>query len=312
MAAGPLRATAFRGDEDVAELHHFFLPEQQFDGDVLWSFGTSLKSAYVNNFEFMNHAPVVQLWRDDHEEVQAVSRISLGQGEWFHQAAPRFRSNAVTVSIIEQADAALALLSDYGSWRTVRYESDLQGLELLAQHGYQPEGRDEVFMSMALGVALSAAPQPDGVEIRLLDETDSEELRERGLAQVDAFSQGPPTAEGVAWVHRTIPHQLAYGAQGQSSNVVAIEADGTCLALADVFFDPVHRIGEFEPVATRPSARRRGLASAVLHRGLDEMRRAGMTQAIVRTGVDNAAAIAAYESVGFLITDHRISLRKKR
>ena len=57
---------------------------------------------------------------------------------------------------------------------------------------------------------------------------------------------------------------------------------------------------------------RRGLAKAVLTRGLELMKEAGMQRAVVRTGSDNAAAIAAYTSVGFEITDHLLNYRKER
>ena len=117
----PLRATAFRGDPDVGELHGFFDPAFQFDGDTRWTFGTSLKSAYVNTFEFMNEPPLVQLWRDDAGALQAVSRILLGTGVWFHLAAPAYRTHETAQTITAQADAAFRLLTDRASWETVRY-----------------------------------------------------------------------------------------------------------------------------------------------------------------------------------------------
>lgn len=306
-----LRPTAFRGDQDAAELLAFFAPERQFDGDVRWSFGTSLKSAYVNTYEFLNHAPIVQLWRDAGDLVQAVSRISLGTGEWFYQAAPGFRTDAVTASIVAQADQAFDLLSDQSAWHTVAYESDLAGIERLKDRGYEPRQRDEVFMEMPLDSIASRKAHFDAVEVRLLDAENAGEVRERALTQVDAFGGGAPSESEQAWIHRTLPHQLAY-APDQSANVVAIADDGSCLAFADVYFDPVSLVGEFEPVGTRTDAQQQGLASAVMRHGLGEMRSAGMTRAIVRTGVDNAPALAAYESVGFKITDYRIRFRWKR
>ena len=42
------------------------------------------------------------------------------------------------------------------------------------------------------------------------------------------------------------------------------------------------------------------------------MRDAGMTQAVVRTGADNNAAIAAYESVGFETVDVLVRFRRVR
>lgn len=311
MARSALVATAFRGDVDTEELRAFFLPERQFAGDARWRFGTSLKSAYVNSFEFRNEAPVVQLWRDSDGSVQAVSRISLGAAEWFVQSTPGFRDDSIAAQIIEQSDAALELLTNQESWRTVIYESDRSGIELLTRNGYEPGERDEVFMTMTLASVTTPDVTTEAVEFRVLDEDNPAELWERALAQVDAFSSGAPNESELAWIHRTLPHQLSY-APAQSVNLVAMDGDGRCLAFADVYFDPVNRIGEFEPVGTRTSEQRRGLSSALLRTGLAAMKSAGMTQAIVRTGVENQPAIAAYRSVGFEIVDHRISLHRTR
>ena len=56
--------------------------------------------------------------------------------------------------------------------------------------------------------------------------------------------------------------------------------------------------------------RGRGLAKAVLSRGLTLMREAGMKQAVVRTRYENAAAITAYVAVGFEVSDHLLNFRK--
>jgi hypothetical protein len=42
------------------------------------------------------------------------------------------------------------------------------------------------------------------------------------------------------------------------------------------------------------------------------MKQAGMEKAVVRTGFANAAAIAAYSSVGFEISDRLMNYRKRR
>ncbi len=307
-----LRATPFKGDPDVEDLHTFFLPDQQFDGDTLWSFGTSLESAYVNMFEFMNHAPVVQLWRDESETVQAVSRISLGTGEWFHLAKPAYRTEEVTEQILTQADSALALLTDRTSWQTVRYESKTDEIQHLERYGYRRSDIAEVYMTRPLGDHIERLPCPEGVGLRLLDPANPGMVHERAMAQIDAFSAAEPTAAAAAWISRSLPHQLRYGGTGNNSSVVAIDDAGTILAFADPFFDRTNLIGEFEPVGTRKSAQRKGLSKIVLTRGLAEMHDNGMRLAVVRTDFDNHAAIAAYESVGFKITDHLIRFRKER
>jgi mycothiol synthase len=312
MQSNPLLSTPFRGDPDVAELHDFLQPERQFAGDTLWTFGTSLKSAYVNSFEFLNHAPVVQLWRDGQGRVQAVSLIILGSAEWYYIAAPDYRRAEVSTAIIEQADAAMRLLSANKNWQTVVYESDLPSAKLLADRGYTPDGIDEVYMTRSLDGAIASVPDPPGCSVGMLDPENPGQVFERGDAQTDAFLAGQPRTEVEAWMTRTMPRQLDYGRPKQHPSVIATEADGTVLAFADAFFDHHNKIGEFEPVGTRTQARRRGLAAAVLTRGLELMKAAGMLQAVVRTGFDNPAAIGAYASVGFGVTDRLMKYRRRR
>ncbi len=307
-----LRAVAFNGDADVDDLHSFFQSELQFDGDTLWSFGTSLKSAYVNSFEFMNHAPVVQLWRDAAGALQAVSRISLGTGEWFHLAAPDYRTKEVTKALIDQADAAFVLLTDHELWETVRYETKTKEIERLEQSGYAGCGIAEVYMVRSLVDPVEDVPCPARVVVKLLDPSDESLVHERAMAQVDAFSGGEPTASEKAWITRSLPHQLSYGGQGRHPSIVAVDDSGAIVAFADPFCDDRNKIGEFEPVGTRTSAQRGGFSKLVLTEGLKEMRARGMNQAIVRTAFGNNAAIAAYQSVGFETTDRLVRYRKLR
>ena len=91
-----------------------------------------------------------------------------------------------------------------------------------------------------------------------------------------------------------------------------MDAAGLVLAFADSFIDRTNRIGELEPVGTRKSARRCGYGAAVATHALAEMQGLGMRQAVVRTGSDNAAAIATYEAVGFETTDRLIRFRTNR
>jgi len=312
VSSDTLVPSSFMGDPDVDQLHSFFLPHNQFDGDTRWTFGASLKSAYVNCFDFMNHTPLVQLWRDPTAEVQAVSRLGLGPGEWFYQLKPGWRSSEQARIIVGQADTAFGLLSNHESWITSCYRSKITEVELLREFSYTEDGVSEVFMTRDLDGPIEPASWPAGIEVGLIDQTNAAQVTERGLAQVDAFSDGEPTSKAVAWISRSLPHQISYGRPDTFPHVVAIDSEGSILSFADVYFDRTNLIGEFEPVGSRTTARRRGLAKAVLLRGLHEMQNAGMRQAIVRTGIDNTAAIASYESVGFGTVDHLIRFRKLR
>lgn len=78
-------------------------------------------------------------------------------------------------------------------------------------------------------------------------------------AHVDAWHPSKFTEAGMAGVQAAWPYRHDLHA--------LIEApDGTLVATAIIWFDPVSRTAEFEPVGTHCSYRRRGLATALLWR----------------------------------------------
>jgi ribosomal protein S18 acetylase RimI-like enzyme len=81
---------------------------------------------------------------------------------------------------------------------------------------------------------------------------------------------------------------------------LVVEApDGSIGSFAMAWWDPVARIGEFEPVGTYPRHQRLGLSAALLCHGLRRYRALGATVVQVFSHADNAASEALYESVGF-------------
>jgi len=81
---------------------------------------------------------------------------------------------------------------------------------------------------------------------------------------------------------------------------VVVEApDGTLAAFALAWYDPVARVGEFEPVGTHPDHRRRGLSLAALNHGLGLLHDAGAREVIVFSETANEAAQALYARAGF-------------
>jgi predicted N-acetyltransferase YhbS len=81
---------------------------------------------------------------------------------------------------------------------------------------------------------------------------------------------------------------------------LVVEApDGSLAAFTMVWWDPVARVGEFEPVGVHPSHRRRGLGKAINLAGLRLLRDVGAIDALVFSECANAASEALYASVGF-------------
>lgn len=83
---------------------------------------------------------------------------------------------------------------------------------------------------------------------------------------------------------------------------VLIEApDGRLVASAIIWFDPVSRTAEFEPVGTHRAFRRRGLATALMWHGMQKARDAGAETMLVACvgAAGRPAARDLYYSVGF-------------
>jgi ribosomal protein S18 acetylase RimI-like enzyme len=81
---------------------------------------------------------------------------------------------------------------------------------------------------------------------------------------------------------------------------LVVEApDGSIASFAIAWWDPVARVGEFEPVGTDPRHQRRGLSAALLCHGLRRYRDLGADLVQVFSDADNTASEALYQSVGF-------------
>jgi mycothiol synthase len=76
---------------------------------------------------------------------------------------------------------------------------------------------------------------------------------------------------------------------------------GSASALA--WLDAANATGEFEPAATHPDHRCKGLVAAAIVEGMDRLRAAGARAAIVYADADNAASVALYEGLGFTTVD---------
>lgn len=71
-------------------------------------------------------------------------------------------------------------------------------------------------------------------------------------------------------------------------------------------------IGYLQRLAVAPPHQRRGAARELVDDALTWMRRRGADRALVNTGVDNHAALALYESIGFTRLDDELTIAELR
>ena len=88
----------------------------------------------------------------------------------------------------------------------------------------------------------------------------------------------------------------------QEAGHVRVAVDGDAVVgWVGMRLHPDDQMGEIHILAVDPQAQRRGIATALMHAAMAEMRAAGMAIVMVETGDDpgHAPSRATYEQVGF-------------
>lgn len=93
-------------------------------------------------------------------------------------------------------------------------------------------------------------------------------------------------------------------------DLVVVSPEGAFAAYCICWYDPMNRIGEFEPVGVHRDFRRRGFGKIVVQEGLRRLQTLGATLAIVTPGATDsgekfvaAAAHTLYASAGFAVVN---------
>ncbi|MEM9158748.1 MAG: GNAT family N-acetyltransferase [Verrucomicrobiota bacterium] len=287
--------------ERPADLMRFLIPRMD-DGAEFLRMGHTTRGFYMNAMLSYGKPPIVRLYRDEKGFVKGAFCISTDN----YVARLKASFGVVTeremrlildeITRIAEAEGFVDALKIYSFRGLERFCS------FLGDQGFQEGEEEDVLMNMSLEGELLEVEAPLGFAVRAHDPSNENEADARGKAQSSGFcgqkvdtlnEEGKRASDLMAeWCMRT-----------SSRDALSINGEGKVGSVAGVDLDPFSGIGEFEPVATAHEFKRQGHAKAVLAEGLREMKRAGMTQAYVRTLVSNVAAIKAYESVGFQVVD---------
>lgn len=176
-------------------------------------------------------------------------------------------------------------------------DADLPMLARLPAHGYTPDteaGGDDgdwhQFNRRPLA-NLSEPALPAGFRFRTAAEVGPAAATR---AHVDAWHPSTFTETSMAGVQATWPYR-------DDLHGLVEAPDGTLVATAIIWFDPVSRSAEFEPVGTHRAYRRQGLATALMWHGMHRARDAGAaTMLVACVGASgHPAARDLYYGVGF-------------
>ena len=140
------------------------------------------------------------------------------------------------------------------------------------------------------GSRIGGASLPDGFRIRHV--AGPTEIEARMEVHRAAFAPSRMTVEKYERL-TAMPHYRF------EDDLVVEAPDGSLAAFAMAWWDPVARVGEFEPVGTRPDLQRRGLGRALLEHGLRRFRDLGAGVVQIYSDMENAGSEGLYPAVGF-------------
>lgn len=240
-------------------------------------------------------ADVVYLWEAD-GQLAAILMPDGGRGETHLLVHPHYKTVALEEEMLALAEERLFAEKPDGSSELCVWSpaADTLRREILARRGYRPDTGLEYQWRRQLDAPITPVPVPAGYTIRALG--DGLELLERCYASGLGFHNGDikvavDNRTDPAW-YRNIQTAPLYR---RDLDLVAVASDGAIAAFCTIWFDDVTRSAYFEPVATVPEHRRRGLGQALLTEGLRRLQRMGATLAFV--GGFSPAANALYQSV---------------
>lgn len=206
-----------------------------------------------------------------------------------------------------------AVMDEYVAWAAARArEAGLKTLwpfwamtydtvleRLMAERGFVIEQADPPVPLFAR--TLGELPEirlPDGFTMHGVRNLDNGRLRAR--VTYDAFGYSSDW-ELYADEYAQFIGSTAYDGE---RDLLVIAPDGRGAAACTIWFDPVNRVGLFEPVATHSDFQGKGLGKAVMAEGLRRMKSAGMERAIVGFDPNNLAVLALYSALGFGVSSY--------
>jgi ribosomal protein S18 acetylase RimI-like enzyme len=246
-------------------------------GDLEWWYASADPAALPD---------LLRLWEVD-GSLAAWSWVNGGQVHWEIWTGDPASDGPLLTAILEAAMAETpgTLLA----WGT---ETDAATIDVIRRAGFDPaERRMSQFQRRVDDDSpILDADLPDGYRIRSVRGPD--EVEARMTIHRAAFAPSKMTVEKYARL-TTLPHYRF------EDDLVVEAPDGSLAAFAMAWWDPIARVGEYEPVGTHPDHQRRGLGRALLAHGLRRYRDRGAGLVQVYSNTDNAGSEGLYQAVGF-------------
>lgn len=236
----------------------------------------------------------VQLWETGAGQLVGVVNPEGGNGEAHLQVHPAFRQ--LEAEMVAWAEENLAVVTGDEGQRQLDlfvYEYDETRQRLLTRLGYRKMPFGGIARRLQFGDHPPALPVvAPGYTVRSTHPDDLADCQRIADLLNAAFKRD---------FHNALEYQnftrLAPSFRCQL-DLVAVAPDDTFATYVGIPYDEINRRGIFEPVCTHPDHRRRGLARALMLKGLHRLRVLGATTVTVETG-DMIPANRLYDSMGF-------------
>jgi ribosomal protein S18 acetylase RimI-like enzyme len=188
----------------------------------------------------------------------------------------------------QQCREAAAAGSHEAELRLYASEGDAVRVGLLERAGYARHDLYHYGLFRSLEGGMEEPSLPEGFCVRGL--SGDHEAAARAAAHTAVFD--PVTADTYLGVMRLPEYR-------PELDVVAVAPDGSLAAFCLCWLDLAIRMGQFEPVGTRPEFRQQGLGRAVCLEGLRRLAQQGARTAYVFCDARNDGALRLYERCGF-------------
>jgi hypothetical protein len=213
---------------------------------------------------------------------------------WLH--LPDRLSVAVNHAHIELLDAVVDWADAVVGHRVAVtvLSTETEQIDSLVRRGYAPDLGGHFFVAHHRSLdELPAIPTlPDGFTVRPVD--GDAEVPARAALHREVWSSPDVTDDVFRAMTRRWPYDFAF-------DWVAVAPDGRLVSSVLGWYDPVHRVGEFEPVGTLTGMRRMGLSRTIGIAVMHAFRDAGGQRALVYARGDDDYPVPrqVYQALGF-------------
>ncbi len=273
--AGSPRGAAVRGD--LAWWYAQAWPAELGDRLRLWQTDGEMVAWSWFDGEELDYA----IWCGDERADEVVERaiLSFAIEDATARASRGHGNGAIEAWAADDDHGAHALLAELG----------FEGIPGASAPGHHTR-LSQFQRTVGVASPIDDRPLPEGYRIRSL--AGPGEIDLRVAAHRAAFAPSRMRSEKYERLLGLPDYRL-------EDDLVVEAPDGSIASFAIAWWDPIARVGEFEPVGTDPRHQRRGLSAALLCHGLRRYRELGANLVQVFSDADNAASEALYQSVGF-------------